>query len=75
MFTRKFWKAAAERAVKSAGQAELIYFGGGLMTIWGVDWKAAAGVGLAGALLSALTSLASTRVGDDDSPSLVDGDR
>lgn len=72
MFNADFWKQAAERAAKSAGQALLILWAGdGLLNAWSIDPKAAAGVALGAAALSVLTSVVSLPVGPDDSPSTV----
>jgi hypothetical protein len=72
MFTLTFWKQTAERAIKSAAQALLgLWVGDQAFNAWDADWKKAAGVVLGAAILSALTSLASARVGRSGSPSLV----
>lgn len=77
MFTGKFWKATAERAVKSAAQALLLYWGGDtVFNAWQADWPAAGGIASGAVVLSVLTSLVSARVsGEPDSPSLVGSDR
>jgi hypothetical protein len=65
MFTTAFWRAAAERAVKTGAQAVLtVYFVGDVaLNAFEADWVNMAGIGLGGAALSVLTSLASA-VGD-----------
>ena len=63
---------AAERALSTFAQAFLSVTGGDLLNIWSVDWKTAAGVGLGGALLSLLKSVAARKVGDDGTASLAD---
>lgn len=68
MFLSKFWKQALERAVKTAAQA--VVASGLISTTVPLDWRAVTGIGLTSALLSILTSIGSTRVGDD-SPSLT----
>lgn len=75
MFEGKFWKATAERAVKSAAQALLVYWGGDVaFNAWQADWPAAGGIASGAAVLSVLTSLVSAKLsGDDGSPSLVAG--
>lgn len=68
MFTSRFWKDAAERAVKSVAQALAVYLGGdALVQAWSVDWKAAGYLAAAAAGASLLTSLASLRLGGDTS--------
>lgn len=77
MFTVLFWKAAAERAVKSAAQALLLYWGGDtVLNAWQADWPAAGGIASGAVVLSVLTSLGSAKfAGDSDSPSLVRAER
>ena len=74
MFTAKFWKDAAERAVKSAAQGVLVLFTGDqVFNAWHADWATAGGVAAGAAVLSLLTSLVSTRLGGDStSASAVD---
>lgn len=61
MFTLAFWKAAAERAVKTGAQSVLtVYFVGDVaLNAFQADWGNMAGIGLGGAVFSVLTSLAS----------------
>ncbi len=73
MFAARFWKRAAERAVKSAAQALV-----GMWTLDGfdvlsADYKLAAGVAAGAAVLSVLTSLISEPIGPDADPSVVNG--
>jgi hypothetical protein len=65
MFTTAFWRAAAERALKTGAQAVLtVYFVGDVaLNAFEADWVNMAGIGLGGVALSVLTSLASA-VGD-----------
>lgn len=71
MWTVIFWKAAGERALKTAASALLVIFGGGVGLL-DVDWQPALLGVLAMTVASLLTSVASTGVGDSGSPSLVD---
>jgi hypothetical protein len=73
MWTVKFWKDAAERAVKSGAQAMLLYYLGGdqVFDAWHANWPAAGAIAAGAGLLSVLTSLVSSRVGDSQSASLV----
>jgi hypothetical protein len=61
MFTVTFWKAAAERAIKTGAQSVLtVYFVGDVaLNAFQADWVNMGGIGLGGAALSILTSLAS----------------
>jgi hypothetical protein len=71
MFTRAFWTAALERAVKTFAQTAAALIGAGAVNVLEVDWQSVAGVSGTAALVSVLTSLASGR--SDGSPSLVPG--
>lgn len=73
MWTARFWKDLAERAVKSAAQGVLLFWGGdAVFSAWSADWGTAGGIALGAALLSVLSSLVSGKVGDSGSASLVD---
>lgn len=72
MFTGKFWKAAAERAVKSSAQALVgLWVVDGVFNLWTVDAAAAGGVAAGAAVLSLLTSIVSAPFGQANSPSVV----
>ena len=74
MWTTRFWKRATERAAKTAAQFGLLALGTVVFTSVGEVVNAAEAVGFAllfGAVSSYLTSIASTAVGDHDSPSLM----
>jgi hypothetical protein len=71
MFTYQFWQLAIERAVKTFAQSLLAIFsatGVGLLT---VPWTASLSTAGIAAVLSVLTSIASTPVGEPNSPSLL----
>jgi hypothetical protein len=77
MWKAKFWKDAAERAAKTAAQFGLLAWGTTAFTAVGDVVPVAQATGLAllfGAGLSLLTSVASTAVGDHESPSLLRDD-
>lgn len=63
---------AAERAMATFAQAFLTVVGGDVINVWSLDWKTAAGVGLGGALLSVLKSVAARKVSVNGTASLVD---
>lgn len=70
MFTKEFWKRTAERAIKTFAQAFVAT--GIVVGATQREWVAAfAAAGIA-ALLSVATSIASSSVGEKDSPSLLD---
>jgi len=75
MWSKAFWRGAGERAVKTFGQALLTFFALGQADVLSVDWRVAlAGAGTA-ALLSVLTSVASSPLGPEQtvgSATLVD---
>lgn len=78
LFTLLFWKAAAERAIKTAAQASILVIvgpnvaeAGAQVNAWTIDWGTVAGYAAGGAALSVLFSIASSRFGNDG-PSLAD---
>ncbi len=70
--TREFWRRTCERAVKTAAQTAVAMLTAGAVDVLTVDWQQVASVSAGAAIVSVLTSLASTQVGDPDDPSLVD---
>jgi len=71
MFDKLFWVATAERALKTFAQALVALFIAG-QTILTIDWQQALAVSVTAAVVSVLTSIASSRLGPFDGPSLVD---
>lgn len=71
IFTLAFWKAATERAAKTAAQAALLQLviGDGF-NAFDADWSTAGGFALGGLVSSYLFSVASGVVGNDG-PSLA----
>lgn len=59
MFTLAFWKAAVERAVKSAAQTLVLLIGTGAVGITALNWPELLGLTATAALLSVLTSIVS----------------
>ena len=73
MFTKTFWKRAAERSVKSAGQALVLGIGTAqAFDAVHADWAYLGSVTLGGAVLSIATSLATLKAGPADDPSVVE---
>jgi hypothetical protein len=72
MYTIKFWKDASERAVRTAAQVLVGFFGANTFGILEVDWAQAGSVAALAALTSLLMSVASTGVGNPESPSLIE---
>jgi hypothetical protein len=74
LLTKTFWKAAAERAVKTAAQALLLAIGAAQgFDLFNLDWVNALGAAVGGALLSLLTSIGSAPFGTPGTPSLIPG--
>jgi hypothetical protein len=67
MFTIKFWKDAAERAIRTAAQALLALWATDVTGVLAVDWLQAGSVAALAALTSVLMSIVATGVGDKDS--------
>lgn len=73
MRNRKFWTETAERAVKSAAQSLLLLWAGdSAFNLVDADPRLAGGIAAGAAVLSILTSMASTAIGRTDSPSVVE---
>lgn len=66
-----FFKDAAERVASSFAGAALSVLGLEGLDAFHADWKAALGVGLGAAVVSALKSVAARGVGNPDSASLA----
>jgi hypothetical protein len=72
MFTRLFWRGTAERAIKTAAQVLVVYLGADVFNAFSVHWDRAAGIAAGAAIVSILTSIASSQVGEaKGTPSLV----
>ena len=71
MWTLTFWKRTAERAVKTVAQTALATMGTTAVAITSLDWGQIAAISATGGVLSILTSVASSGIGDPESPSLV----
>jgi hypothetical protein len=70
--TSRFWILAGERALKTAAQSlVLAWFASGPADLFTLDARTGLGAFLGGAVLSILTSIISTPIGADDTPSLV----
>jgi hypothetical protein len=70
MFTAAFWAAAFERAVKTFAQALLATLAAGPFGVLDAPWQTAASLAGMAALLSILTSMASSSKGNPG-PSLA----
>lgn len=74
MFTAKFWRRTAERAVRAFAAALVGALTAGMALTDVAQWKAALITAGTAALVSVLMSLAGSKVGDPSSPSFVSGD-
>lgn len=75
MFTRAFWSAALERAIKTAAQAAVLVIGADQFNALAVSWPEVGGFALGGLALSLLTSVGSDAVSDRPGPSLTDAEQ
>ncbi len=71
MFSSFFWKDAAERAVKTFAQVAATFLVVGTTGVLEVDWLQVVSVSGVAALVSVLTSLASSGIGTEGTASLV----
>jgi hypothetical protein len=71
MFDHFFLVDTAERAVKTAAQSALLSIGADQANALTADWQTVASFALGGAVLSVLTSLASLKIGPEDTPRVV----
>ena len=71
MFTKTFWTAAAERALRTVAQALIAIIAATTFDWFTADWQAIAGTALTAGVLSLLTSIASAGIGDKGTPSMV----
>lgn len=58
MFTRKWWKAALIRALRTFGEAAVAYIGTGAVVLGDVNWVGALSAGAMGAVTSIFLALA-----------------
>jgi hypothetical protein len=71
MWTQVFWKQSVERAVKTFAQSVVAMVGASSVQVLNADLKAVVLASLGAAILSVLTSVASSKVNDPESPSAV----
>jgi hypothetical protein len=72
LITASFWKQTLERAVKTSAQAVVALIGAEVVIDGlALNYSEIGGIALGAALLSLVSSIASSSVGDADSPSVV----
>jgi hypothetical protein len=74
MFTVAFWKAAAERALKTFAQAFAAFLVADATGILDIDWVKGASIAGLATLLSVLTSIGSDAMTSTSGPSLTDAE-
>ena len=71
MWKPTFWKQAAERAIKTFAQTIVAMVGANSVSVLDADFLAVISASFGAAILSILTSIASTKAKDPESPSLI----
>ena len=74
IFTVAFWRAAGERAVKSAAQGALLIIAADQANVFRVNWQEVGGLALGAAVLSVLTSIGSDALTNGTGPSLTNAE-
>ncbi|GAB2026096.1 hypothetical protein OfM1_21690 [Lactovum odontotermitis] len=70
-FTKKFWEDLMERAIRTFCQSLIAVGLAGASDLISVDWINALSVAALATIISALTSIASSNVGDSGTASLI----
>jgi hypothetical protein len=63
MFSADFWKATAERAVRTFAQSLVAVLTAGATNLFGVDWRAALATAGMATLLAVLTAIGAAKAG------------
>lgn len=71
MWTRAWWIAAAERALKTVAQTLVALIGANAVDVTQLNWPSLLGIAATAGIVSVLTSVGSARVGNPG-PSLAD---
>ena len=71
MFSSRFWKLSAERAVKTFAQVLASVLVAGGVGLLDANWLAALSTAAMAAVVSVLTSVGSLKIGPEDSPSII----
>ena len=71
MRTKSFWIDAAERTIRTIAQSLLALMGTDALGIVGLDWMQMGSVAIGAGLMSLLTSIVATGVGDKGPADLV----
>ena len=71
MFTRKFWRDTAERAISTAAEAAVAILGADAFNIIDIDPLHVGGIAAGAALLAVLKAVGASARGNPESASLV----
>lgn len=72
MFTKSFWKQALERMVKAFASTTIsLYVVGNGFDAFSVNWHRWLGIALGASVASLCLSIVSSKIGPDNSPSVV----
>jgi hypothetical protein len=71
MWTAKFWKESFERAIRTAAQTAASLLAIGELSPYEIDWNLMGASAAVSAFFSLLTSVASTKVGKEDTASFI----
>lgn len=74
IFTRAFWRAAGERAIKTAAQSAILVIAADQVNALTVQWDDVGGFALGGAILSLLMSIGSDALTAGSGPSLTNSE-
>lgn len=72
MWTKSFWRQAIERAVKTFAQAAVALLTGDGLGLLNIDWGTVGSVAGLAAVVSLLTSVATSGMGPQGTPSVVE---
>ncbi|MAE64167.1 MAG: hypothetical protein CMJ18_07810 [Phycisphaeraceae bacterium] len=75
IYSRTFWQAAGERAIKTAAQSAILVIGADQFDALAVSWGEVGGFALGGLILSLLTSVGSDALTSQAGPSLTNSER
>jgi len=71
MRSRKFWEDAAERTIRTMAQALLALMGTDALGIVGLDWPQMLSVAAGAGIMSLLTAIVATGIGDKGTAQLL----
>jgi hypothetical protein len=75
VFTVPFWISSAERALRTVAQTAVALIGVDLVSVVDIQWQYVAGVSATAGILSILTSVAASGVGEKGTAAFVEDGR